>query len=202
MPLANVDIMSESKLLSKHHARCEKFLENYEQPIKSYLAMFRDECVTLDKTDRGFTSLNVGKFEGAPDISFFCWFDDWNGHSQFRVTYKGEEVLDVIFSEDLRPRYSYEEGSHIKGLDYTNVQSDWVKLLEEIPHWIELQKKELELIKQKVMQNMKTRRIRSASNRIYISPNNNCPECEESKPDDARVEAGMKCSECAYPGGA
>ena len=128
MPLAITDIMSESKLLSKHHAKCEKFLENYEQPIKSYLAMFRDEFVTLDKTDRGFTSLNVGKFKGAPDISFFCWFDDWNGHSQFRVIYKGKDVLDVIFSEDLRPRYSYEEGSHIKGLDYTNGQSHWVKL--------------------------------------------------------------------------
>ena len=28
-----------------------------------------------------------------------------------------------------------------------------------------------------------------------------CPECQEPKPDDERVAAGMKCGECAYGGG-
>jgi hypothetical protein len=25
-----------------------------------------------------------------------------------------------------------------------------------------------------------------------------CPECGESRPDSARVKAGMKCAQCAY----
>ena len=28
-----------------------------------------------------------------------------------------------------------------------------------------------------------------------------CPECDEYKPDDARIQAGMRCGECAYSHG-
>ncbi len=28
-----------------------------------------------------------------------------------------------------------------------------------------------------------------------------CPECEQERPDDDRVKAGMKCGPCAYGGG-
>ena len=31
-----------------------------------------------------------------------------------------------------------------------------------------------------------------------ISPNEWCPECEEHKPDDARVQGGLRCGQCAY----
>lgn len=43
-------------------------------------------------------------------------------------------------------------------------------------------------------------RICMGCNRIgcWVNLGRICPECEEPRLDDARVEAGMKCGVCAY----
>ena len=143
---------------------------------------------------------HVGAIPGEPNISFFCkrYQDSTNdretGHplALLSSTYEIELNGICVFSitDDYKSNNSY---IHYIDKDKKSVDGEyWIDMLSRISEWIEKYEEREEKRNEIILMKANAARVNI---RIRV-----CPECQEFKPDDVRVEAGMKCSECAYGG--
>jgi hypothetical protein len=143
------------------------------------LLKFVDAFAIYNDNDLGYANLDVSKFDNAPNMQFNYHADLFNESDKYTVRLDGAIVLEMTISTGKR-EYSIPAGRYLSKVDFykecKTTGEKVIDLINQLPRWIQLQKNHLNI-------------------RIRV-----CPECEEFKPDDLRVEAGMKCSECAYGG--
>ena len=143
------------------------------------LLKFVDAFAIYNDNDLGHANLDVSKFDNAPNMQFNYHADLFNESDKYTVRLDGAIVLEMTISTGKR-EYSIPTGRYLSKVDFykecKTTGQKVIDLINQLPRWIQLQKNHLNI-------------------RIRV-----CPECEEFKPDDLRVEAGMKCSECAYGG--
>ena len=169
------------------------------------LLKFVDAFAVYDDNDLGYANLDVSKFDNAPNMQFNYHADLFNDSDKYTVRLDGAIVFEMTISAGKR-EYSIPTGRYLSKVDFykecKTTGEKVIDLINQLPRWIQLQKNYL---KQKFIPVS----LKSFAEILSVDieePNkkelNECPECYEYKPDDARVEKGMKCSECAYPGGA
>jgi len=143
------------------------------------LLKFVDAFAVYNANDLGHANLDVSKFDNAPNMQFNYHADLFNESDKYTVRLDGAIVLEMTISIGKR-EYSIPAGRYLSKVDFykecKTTGEKVIDLINQLPRWIQLQKNHLNI-------------------RIRV-----CPECEEFKPDDARVEAGMKCGACAYGG--
>jgi hypothetical protein len=143
------------------------------------LLKFVDAFAIYNDNDLGHANLDVSKFDNAPNMQFNYHADLFNESDKYTVRLDGAIVLEMTISIGKR-EYSIPAGRYLSKVDFykecKTTGEKVIDLINQLPRWIQLQKNHLNI-------------------RIRV-----CPECEEFKPDDARVEAGMKCGACAYGG--
>ena len=172
------------------------------------LLKFVDAFAIYNDNDLGHANLDVSKFDNAPNMQFNYHADLFNDSDKYTVRLDGAIVLEMTISAGKR-EYSIPTGRYLSKVDFykecKTTGQKAIDLINQLPRWIQLQKNHLKEIKQKFIPVS----LKSFAEILSVDieePNkkelNECPECYEYKPDDARVEKGMKCSECAYPGGA
>ena len=172
------------------------------------LLKFVDAFAVYNDNDLGHANLDVSKFDNAPNMQFNYHADLFNDSDKYTVRLDGTIVLEMTISAGKR-EYSIPTGRYLSKVDFykecKTTGQKAIDLINQLPRWIQLQKNHLKEIKQKFIPVS----LKSFAEILSVDieePNkkelNECPECYEYKPDDARVEKGMKCSECAYPGGA
>lgn len=172
------------------------------------LLKFVDAFAVYDDNDLGYANLDVSKFDNAPNMQFNYHADLFNDSDKYTVRLDGAIVFEMTISAGKR-EYSIPTGRYLSKVDFykecKTTGEKVIDLINQLPRWIQLQKNHLKEIKQKFIPVS----LKSFAEILSVDieePNkkelNECPECYEYKPDDARVEKGMKCSECAYPGGA
>ena len=137
----------------------------------------------------------VGAIPGEPNISFLCkrYEESKDDHlvllcSTYEIELNGICVFSITDDhENATTQLNYIDK------DKKSVDGEyWIDMLYRIPEWIEKyedrKEKRNEIIRMK-------KKLATVNIRIRV-----CPECQELKPDDARVEAGMKCGACTYGG--
>ena len=143
------------------------------------LLKFVDAFAIYNDNDLGHANLDVSKFDNAPNMQFNYHADLFNESDKYTVRLDGVIVLEMTISTGKR-EYSIPAGRYLSKVDFykecKTTGEKVIDLINQLPRWIQLQKNHLNI-------------------RIRV-----CPECEEFKPDDLRVEKRMKCSECAYGG--
>ena len=143
------------------------------------LLKFVDAFAIYNDNDLGHANLDVSKFDNAPNMQFNYHADLFNESDKYTVRLDGAIVFEMTISAGKR-EYSIPTGRYLSKVDFykecKTTGEKVIDLINQLPRWIQLQKNHLNI-------------------RIRV-----CPECEEFKPDDARVEAGMKCGACAYGG--
>jgi len=143
------------------------------------LLKFVDAFAVYDDNDLGYANLDVSKFDNAPNMQFNYHADLFNDSDKYTVRLDGAIVFEMTISTGKR-EYSIPAGRYLSKVDFykecKTTGEKVIDLINQLPRWIQLQKNHLNI-------------------RIRV-----CPECEEFKPDDLRVEKRMKCSECAYGG--
>ena len=143
------------------------------------LLKFVDAFAVYDDNDLGYANLDVSKFDNAPNMQFNYHADLFNDSDKYTVRLDGAIVFEMTISTGKR-EYSIPAGRYLSKVDFykecKTTGEKVIDLINQLPRWIQLQKNHLNI-------------------RIRV-----CPECEEFKPDDVRVEAGMKCGACAYGG--
>ena len=143
------------------------------------LLKFVDAFAIYNDNDLGHANLDVSKFDNAPNMQFNYHADLFNESDKYTVRLDGAIVLEMTISTGKR-EYSIPAGRYLSKVDFykecKTTGEKVIDLINLLPRWIQLQKNHLNI-------------------RIRV-----CPECEEFKPDDLRVEKRMKCSECAYGG--
>ena len=169
------------------------------------LLKFVDAFAVYDDNDLGYANLDVSKFDNAPNMQFNYHADLFNDSDKYTVRLDGAIVFEMTISAGKR-EYSIPTGRYLSKVDFykecKTTGEKVIDLINQLPRWIQLQKNYL---KQKFIP-VSLKPFAEILSVDIEEPNkkelNECPECYEYKPDDARVEKGMKCSECAYPGGA
>tara|TARA_A100001391_G_scaffold198059_2_gene179217 strand:- start:1953 stop:2609 length:657 start_codon:yes stop_codon:yes gene_type:complete len=169
------------------------------------LLKFVDAFAVYNDNDLGHANLDVSKFDNAPNMQFNYHADLFNDSDKYTVRLDGAIVLEMTISAGKR-EYSIPTGRYLSKVDFykecKTTGEKVIDLINQLPRWIQLQKNYL---KQKFIP-VSLKPFAEILSVDIEEPNkkelNECPECYEYKPDDARVEKGMKCSECAYPGGA
>jgi len=143
------------------------------------LLKFVDAFAIYNDNDLGHANLDVSKFDNAPNMQFNYHADLFNESDKYTVRLDGAIVLEMTISTGKR-EYSIPAGRYLSKVDFykecKTTGEKVIDLINQLPRWIQLQKNYLNI-------------------RIRV-----CPECEEDKPDDLRVEAGMKCGACTYGG--
>jgi hypothetical protein len=137
----------------------------------------------------------VGAIPGEPNISFLCkrYEESKDDHlvllcSTYEIELNGICVFSI--TDDYKSNNSY---IHYIDKDKKSVDGEyWIDMLSRIPEWIQKYEEREEKRNEIILMKANAARVNI---RIRV-----CPECQEFKPDDLRVEAGMKCSECAYGG--
>ena len=167
------------------------------------LLKFVDAFAIYNDNDLGHANLDVSKFDNAPNMQFNYHADLFNDSDKYTVRLDGAIVFEMTISAGKR-RNSIPAGRYLSKVDFykecKTTGEKVIDLINQLPRWIQLQKNHLKEIKQKFIP-VALKSFAEILSVDFEEPNE-CPECQESKPDDVRVEAGMKCSECAYPGGA
>ena len=169
------------------------------------LLKFVDAFAVYNDNDLGHANLDVSKFDNAPNMQFNYHADLFNDSDKYTVRLDGAIVFEMTISAGKR-EYSIPTGRYLSKVDFykecKTTGEKVIDLINQLPRWIQLQKNYL---KQKFIP-VSLKPFAEILSVDIEEPNkkelNECPECYEYKPDDARVEKGMKCSECAYPGGA
>jgi hypothetical protein len=169
------------------------------------LLKFVDAFAVYDDNDLGYANLDVSKFDNAPNMQFNYHADLFNDSDKYTVRLDGAIVFEMTISAGKR-EYSIPTGRYLSKVDFykecKTTGEKVIDLINQLPRWIQLQKNYL---KQKFIP-VSLKPFAEILSVDIEEPNkkelNECPECEEYKPDDVRVVKGMKCSECAYPGGA
>ena len=143
------------------------------------LLKFVDAFAIYNDNDLGHANLDVSKFDNAPNMQFNYHADLFNESDKYTVRLDGAIVLEMTISAGKR-EYSIPAGRYLSKVDFykecKTTGEKVIDLINQLPRWIQLQKNHLNI-------------------RIRV-----CPECQEFKPDDVRVEAGMKCGACTYGG--
>ena len=143
------------------------------------LLKFVDAFAIYNDNDLGHANLDVSKFDNAPNMQFNYHADLFNESDKYTVRLDGAIVLEMTISIGKR-EYSIPAGRYLSKVDFykecKTTGEKVIDLINQLPRWIQLQKNHLNI-------------------RIRV-----CPECQEFKPDDVRVEAGMKCGACTYGG--
>jgi hypothetical protein len=225
MPLADkntefmVDVPDKSELRLHHPYGVESELLRafdkeqvdlaFNHALPKFLK-FVDAFAVYDDNDLGYANLDVSKFDNAPNMQFNYHADLFNDSDKYTVRLDGAIVFEMTISAGKR-EYSIPTGRYLSKVDFykecKTTGEKVIDLINQLPRWIQLQKNYLKEIKLKLIPDDHVKTYFSLKHFVDIlsvdfEEPNECPECQESKPDDARVEAGMKCSECAYPGGA
>jgi len=172
------------------------------------LLKFVDAFAVYDDNDLGYANLDVSKFDNAPNMQFNYHADLFNDSDKYTVRLDGAIVFEMTISAGKR-EYSIPTGRYLSKVDFykecKTTGQNAIDLINQLPRWIQLQKNHLKEIKQKFIP-VSLKSFAEILSVDFEEPNkkelNECPECYEYKPDDVRVVEGMKCSECAYPGGA
>jgi len=162
------------------------------------LLKFVDARVVYDDNDLGHANLDVSKFDNAPNMQFNYHADLFNDSDKYTVRLDGAIVFEMTISAGKR-EYSIPTGRYLSKVDFykecKTTGQKAIDLINQLPRWIQLQKNLLKKIKTTYLI------TDDFLHRLgYFVSLDECPECYEFKPDDLRVEAGMKCSECAYGG--
>ena len=142
----------------------------------------------------------VGAIPGEPNISFLCkryeesTNDRETGHplALLSSTYEIELNGICVFSITENHENATTQLNYIDK-DKKSVDGEyWIDMLYRIPEWIEKYEDRKEKRNKIIRMKKKAAKVNI---RIRV-----CPECYEDKPDDVRVEAGMKCGACTYGG--
>ena len=164
------------------------------------LLKFVDAFAIYNDNDLGHANLDVSKFDNAPNMQFNYHADLFNESDKYTVRLDGVIVLEMTISAGKR-EYSIPTGRYLSKVDFykecKTTGQKAIDLINQLPRWIQLQKNHLKEIKTTYLKT-----VNFITGIGYFVSLNECPECYEYKPDDVRVVDGMKCSECAYPGGA
>ena len=170
-----------------------ELLEEYTDQVCELGLEFLDLLKFVENKMNG--DFHVGRIPGEPNISFLCKrYDELKDDhlvllcSTYEIELNGICVFSI--TED------YENGTRqLNYIDKDKKSVDgeyWIDMLSRIPEWIEKYEEREEKRNEIILMKANAARVNI---RIRV-----CPECQEFKPDDVRVEAGMKCSECAYGG--
>jgi|TARA_A100001391_G_scaffold21054_1_gene11502 hypothetical protein len=170
-----------------------ELLEEYTDQVCELGLGFLDLLKFVENRMAG--DFHVGRIPGQPNISFLCKrYDELKDDhlvllcSTYEIELNGICVFSI--TDDYKSNNSY---IHYIDKDKKSVDGEyWIDMLSRIPEWIEKYEEREEKRNEIILMKANAARVNI---RIRV-----CPECQEFKPDDVRVEAGMKCSECAYGG--
>ena len=170
-----------------------ELLEEYTDQVCELGLGFLDLLKFVENRMDG--DFHVGRIPGEPNISFVCkrYEDSRVGRlvllsSTYEIELNGICVFSI--TEDYKNNTT--QLNYIDK-DKKNVDGEyWIDMLSRVPEWIEKYEEREEKRNEIIRMKMKFSKVNI---RIKV-----CPECQEFKPDDARVEAGMKCGACAYGG--
>ena len=170
-----------------------ELLEEYTDQVCELGLGFLDLLKFVENRMAG--DFHVGRIPGQPNISFLCKrYDELKDDhlvllcSTYEIELNGICVFSI--TDDYKSNNSY---IHYIDKDKKSVDGEyWIDMLSRIPEWIEKYEEREEKRNEIILMKANAARVNI---RIRV-----CPECQEFKPDDVRVEAGMKCGACTYGG--
>ena len=177
-----------------------ELLEEYTDQVFKLGLEFLDLLKFVENKMNG--DFHVGRIPGQPNISFLCKRYEYStndretGHplallsSTYEIELNSVQVFSITEDHEnatCQLNYIDKDKKSVDG-EY------WIDMLSRIPEWIEKHED------RKEKRNETIRIENNLKNKLNIHNIRACPECYEFKPDDVRVEAGMKCGACTYGG--